>query len=78
MRIHEHTMGKDISRALHEKVQWKHLIGLCAIVVFALMQTKKKKMGRILLYNGSFVGIVLAVVLLLVKTSKPLKKYKLK
>lgn len=78
MRIHEYTMGKEISRSLHEKLQWKHLIGLCAIVVFALMKTKKKKMGRILLYNGSFVGIVLVVVLLLVKTSKPLKKYKLK
>jgi hypothetical protein len=68
---------KNISHTINEKVAWKHLLGLGALLLFFLMKTKSKKMGKIFLYNGTFVGILLLVILLLAKTSKPLKKYRI-
>ena len=48
------------------------------IVAYGLYKTKGKKMGKIITYNGSLLGILLVVIMLLIKTSKPLKKYKIK
>lgn len=76
-KVHEHTIMKNISHTINEKVAWKHLLGLGALLLFFLMKTKSKKMGKIFLYNGTFVGILLLVILLLAKTSKPLKKYRI-
>ena len=66
-------MGKQIAHGLNEKVQWKHIVGLSMLVIFGLMKTKGKKMSRIFIYNGSALGVMLLIILMLVKTSKPLK-----
>ena len=54
------------------------MIGLCMIVAYGLYKTKGKKMSKIITYNGSLLGILLVVIMLLIKTSKPLKKYKIR
>ena len=48
------------------------------IVAYGLYKTKGKKMSKIITYNGSLLGILLVVIMLLIKTSKPLKKYKIR
>ena len=48
------------------------------LLLFGLMKTKGKKMRKIFIYNGSALGVIILVILVLVKTSRPLKKYKMK
>ena len=56
---------------MNEKLAWKHVLGLAGVVCYGIMKTKTKKMGRILLYNGSVAGVLLVLVLILVKLKKP-------
>lgn len=49
---------------------------LAGFVSVAIMQTKSKKFGKLLLYNGSFVGVVILAGLLVLKFKKPGKSNK--
>lgn len=78
VKIHEYTTGKQIVSSLRDKIKWSHLIAVAMLVVFGLMKTKGKKIGKIFIYNGSLAGVFLFIVMILIKTSKPIKKYKIK
>jgi hypothetical protein len=41
------------------------------LVAFAVTKTKGKKLGKILLYNGSVVGIMILVAIIVIKYKKP-------
>lgn len=76
MKIHEHTISKEILLNLNEKIRWIHIIPLTGLLAAAIMKTKGKKFGKLLLYNGSFIGILLLVSLIAIKYQKPTTRNK--
>lgn len=71
VKIHEHTISKEILLNLNEKIRWIHIIPLSGLLAAAIMKTKGKKLGKLLLYNGSFIGILLLFSLIAIKYQKP-------
>ena len=67
VQIHDMTLSKTVLLNLNKKIQWKHIIPLMGLVSFALLKTKGKKMGKIALYNGSFIGILVLVGMIVIK-----------
>ena len=44
---------------------------MAGILATAVMKTKGKKLGKILLYNGSVVGILMMAAIIIIKYKKP-------
>jgi len=61
---------------LNDKIRWEHIITLAGLVAFAVTKTRGKKLGRILLYNGSVIGIFMLVAIVIIKYKKPVSPNK--
>lgn len=64
---------------LNDRINSNHIILLAGLVGLTLKLTKGKKLGKILLYNGSVAGIFLLIGMIVIKfkqPQKPEKKYK--
>lgn len=69
-------MSRQVLLTINDKLHWRHILMLAGFVSVAIMQTKSKKFGKLLLYNGSFVGVVILAGLLVLKFKKPGKSNK--
>lgn len=56
---------------LNDKIQWGHIIPLAGVLGLTLRLTQGKKLGKILLYNGSVAGIFLLAALIVIKYKRP-------
>lgn len=56
---------------LNDRFNSKHIILLAGLVAMTFKLTKGKKLGKILLYNGSLAGIFLLIGLIVIKYKKP-------
>lgn len=57
---------------LNKKIKWGHVIVFGSLLSFLVMKTKGKKLGKVLLYNGSFMGIFILAALVVIKYKNPL------
>lgn len=77
IKTHERSFGQEILHDINEKVTWGHVMGIASLVLYGVMKTKGRKMGKIFLYNGSAAGVLLLGLLVLVKLKRPEYSYKL-
>lgn len=56
---------------LNDRINSNHIILLAGLVGLTLKLTKGKKLGKILLYNGSVAGIFLLIGMIVIKFKNP-------
>lgn len=56
---------------LNDRINSNHIILLAGLVGLTLKLTKGKKLGKILLYNGSVAGIFLLIGMIVIKFKQP-------
>lgn len=68
------SMHGAVLERMSDRIKWRHIVILCGMLGYALMKTKGKKMGKIFLYNGSAVGVIIVSLLIFIKYSKSTKQ----